>query len=109
MWNKLSKYYMYTIKKIVSIPIYKNPFSYFLTCIIATDAIYVRHKFSKRKNQSQIDIGFVLKVSEWVVGIYNTLHTHIKIGETLEIFFMFSLGTYWLKRIRHVGDLGYFI
>ena len=22
---------------------------------------------------------------------------------------MFSLGTYWLKRIRHVGDLGYFL
>ena len=50
----------------------------------ATDSIYVRDKFSKRKNQSQIDIEFVLG-TELVVRIYNTLH--IKIGETLEIYY----------------------
>ena len=59
------------IKKIASIPIYKKPFSYFLTCIIATDSIYVGDKFSKRKNQSQIDIGIILKVqnelSEFII------------------------------------------
>ena len=64
-------YFSVNYSFIKSTPIYKNPYSYFLTCIIATDAIYVRDKFSKRKNQSQIDIGIILKVqnelSEFII------------------------------------------
>ena len=39
-----------------------KPFFMFSYLHNVTDFIYVRDKFSKRKNQSQIDIGFVLKV-----------------------------------------------